>query len=52
MGVHGTWLDFEAGGMTEHSAGFDVGITAARNLWISVGYNVEGFRDEHFDDRR
>ena len=36
----------------EHSAGFDVGLTAARNLWISVGYNFEGFRDEHFDASR
>ena len=52
IGVHGTWLDSEAGGTTQHSAGFDVGITAARNLWISVGYNFEGFRDEHFDASR
>ena len=52
IGVHGTWLDSEAGGTTEHSAGFDVGLTAARNLWISVGYNFEGFRDEHFDASR
>jgi uncharacterized repeat protein (TIGR01451 family) len=52
VGLHGTWLDSEAGGTTEHSAGFDVGISAARNVWISVGYNFEGFRDEHFDASR
>ena len=52
FGVHGTWLDSEAGGTTERSAGFDVGITAAHNVWVSVGYNFEGFRDEHFDANR
>jgi uncharacterized repeat protein (TIGR01451 family) len=52
VGLHGTWLDSEAGGTREHSAGFDVGISAARNVWISVGYNFEGFRDEHFDASR
>ena len=52
IGMHGTWLGSEAGGTTERSAGFDVGLTAARNLWISVGYNFKGFRDEHFDASR
>ena len=52
FGVHATWLDSEAGGTTQRSAGFDVGISAARNVWISVGYNFEGFRDEHFDANR
>jgi hypothetical protein len=52
LGVHGTWLDSEAGGTAQHSAGFDVGISAARNVWISVGYNFVGFRDEHFDASR
>ena len=52
FGAHGTWLDAEAGGTTQRSAGIDVGITAARDLWISVGYNFVGFRDEHFDASR
>ena len=52
VGLHGTWLDSEAGGTREHSAGVDVGISAARNVWISVGYNFDGFRDEHFDASR
>ena len=36
----------------QRSAGVDVGITAARNFWISIGYNFAGFRDEHFDANR
>jgi uncharacterized repeat protein (TIGR01451 family) len=52
MGAHATWLDSEAGGTSDRSAGFDVGISAARNVWISIGYNFEGFRDDHFDAAR
>jgi len=52
LGGHLTWLDSEAGGTTQRSAGFDFGITAARNVWISIGYNFEGFRDDHFDASR
>jgi hypothetical protein len=52
LGGHATWLDSEAGGTTQRSAGFDFGISAARNVWISIGYNFEGFRDDHFDASR
>jgi uncharacterized repeat protein (TIGR01451 family) len=52
IGLHGTWLDSEAAGTTDRSAGIDVGITAARNLWISVGYNFAGFSDDNFDAAR
>jgi hypothetical protein len=52
LGGHATWLDSQAGGTSERSAGFDFGISAARNVWISIGYNVEGFRDDHFDAAR
>jgi hypothetical protein len=52
VGGHATWLDSEAGSTSQRSAGFDFGITAARNVWISIGYNFEGFRDDHFDAAR
>jgi hypothetical protein len=52
LGGHATWLDSQAGGTTETAAGFDVGISAARNVWISVGYNFVGFDDENFDASR
>ena len=32
-----------------YSAGVSVGMSPLRNLWISVGYNWAGFRDEDFD---
>jgi uncharacterized repeat protein (TIGR01451 family) len=52
LGLHGTWLHSEAGGTAEHSAGIDVGLSTAKNVWISIGYNFVGFRDEHFDASR
>lgn len=52
VGGHATWLDAAAAGTTQRSAGFDFGISAARNVWISIGYNFEGFRDDHFDASR
>jgi hypothetical protein len=52
FGVHGTRLDSRAGGTTQRSVGVDLGFSSARNLWMSVGYNFEGFRDEHFDASR
>jgi hypothetical protein len=52
LGGHATWLDAEAAGTTQRSAGFDFGISASRNVWISIGYNFEGFSDDHFDAAR
>lgn len=52
VGMHGTWLSSEAGGTREHAVGIDIGINAARNLWLSVGYNFAGFDDDNFDASR
>lgn len=32
-----------------YSAGLNVGVSPLQNLWITVGYNFAGFRDEDFD---
>ncbi len=52
IGLHGTELRSRAADTREHSIGLDVGINAARNLWLSVGYNFRGFRDDEFDASR
>ena len=36
----------------DYSTGFDVGTTFAKNIWISVGYNFAGFRDDDFSASR
>ena len=52
IGMHATELHSFAAGTREQSIGLDVGINAAKNLWLSVGYNFRGFRDEEFDASR
>ena len=52
IGAHATWLDSEAGGTTRALGRLRRRHQRARNVWISVGYNFEGFRDEHFDASR
>jgi outer membrane protein OmpA-like peptidoglycan-associated protein len=52
IGLHGSELTSFAAGTRERSFGLDIGINAARNLWLAVGYNFEGFRDDEFDASR
>jgi hypothetical protein len=56
-----TWLDVGLQGAMLHSwtaenyqfsAGPSVGVSPIANSWISVGYNVVGFRDSDFDAAR
>jgi hypothetical protein len=52
IGLHATELHSLAAGTREEAIGVDVGINAAKNLWLSVGYNFRGFRDQEFDASR
>ena len=35
---------------TEKVAGVSIGMTPTKNAWLEVGYNLEGFSDEDFDE--
>ena len=50
IGVHGSALESFKSGVSNASLGADVGITFMKNVWVSVGYNVQGFNDKDFDD--
>ncbi|HEY5806748.1 MAG TPA: hypothetical protein VIT67_02205, partial [Povalibacter sp.] len=52
VGLHGTVLNSMDAGISDTAVGVDVGITVARNVWISVGYNFDGFRDDDFEASR
>jgi hypothetical protein len=52
VGVHGALLSSLDAGVCEHSIGVDLGMTLVTNVWISIGYNVAGFRDEDFEASR
>jgi uncharacterized repeat protein (TIGR01451 family) len=48
LGLHGTWTSGEATGTDAWSFGPSIGFTPKKNVWISVGYNAQGFTDEDF----
>jgi uncharacterized repeat protein (TIGR01451 family) len=52
LGVHAAALHSWESDVMDYSAGFDVGTTLAKNMWISVGYNFAGFRDGDFSASR
>jgi len=52
LGVHAAVLHSWESDVLDHSTGFDVGATIAKNVWISVGYNFAGFRDDDFSGSR
>ncbi len=52
VGLHGAWLRSWESGVGEHQLGVDVGVTLATNVWISLGYNFVGFRDDDFASAR
>ncbi|NRB38944.1 MAG: OmpA family protein [Pseudomonadales bacterium] len=36
-------------GLQEYSYGLSAGVDVARNMWLSLGYNFDGFEDDDFD---
>ncbi len=52
LGVHGAVLHSWESDLMDYSTGFDVGVTLARNMWVSLGYNFAGFRDDDFSASR
>jgi hypothetical protein len=52
IGLHGTMLSSLESGVSDQSVGVDVGVTVARNVWVSIGYNFAGFRDDDFEASR
>jgi uncharacterized repeat protein (TIGR01451 family) len=52
LGLHAAVLHSWESQVLDYSTGFDVGTTFAKNVWISVGYNFAGFRDDDFSASR
>ncbi len=47
IGIHGQMIT--TGDTTAYAYGPSVGVSPAENLWISLGYNVEGYTDDDFE---
>jgi uncharacterized repeat protein (TIGR01451 family) len=52
VGVHAAVLHSWESNVLDFSTGLDVGTTIAKNIWVSVGYNFAGFRDDDFSASR
>lgn len=50
VGMHGTLQQSFKSGVGRSSLGGDVGVTFMKNVWVSMGYNVQGYNDKDFDD--
>jgi len=52
IGLHGTVLHSWDAAVAEYSMGIDLGVTFAKNIWVSFGYNFAGFADRDFSAAR
>jgi uncharacterized repeat protein (TIGR01451 family) len=52
LGLHGAALHSWESSLIDYSSGIDVGTTLAKNVWLSVGYNFAGFKDDDFSASR
>lgn len=52
VGLQGAWYRSPKFGIEEVSAGVDLGVTLGTNLWLSIGYNFDGFQDDDFSRAR
>lgn len=52
LGAHIAVLHSWESNVMDHSTGVDVGMTIMKNMWVSLGYNFAGFRDDDFTASR
>ena len=52
VGVSTSVFNAYSAGVTDYGLGVDVGYNLAHNLWLSLGYNFEGFEDRDFEAAR
>ena len=48
LGLHAGLLHSWNAGQLDYCTGLSVGYALVRNMWVSLGYNITGFRDEDF----
>ena len=52
VGLHATALHSWESRVVEYSVGLDLGVSFAKNVWVSFGYNLIGFDDRDFSAAR
>ena len=49
VGIHASALINHNTNTVDYAWGPSVGVTPAKNVWVSVGYNVDGYSDQDFE---
>jgi len=49
IGMRGSYMTSNNTGTAQYSFGPSVGVSPAKNIWVSAGYNVKGFKDDDFE---
>ena len=49
IGLRGSLLASQGTNTLEYSFGPSIGVSPVKNLWLSAGYNFEGFKDDDFE---
>jgi uncharacterized repeat protein (TIGR01451 family) len=49
VGLRGTYMTSDGTNTAQYSFGPSIGVSPAKNIWISAGYNVKGFKDDDFE---
>ncbi|MDB2437956.1 DUF11 domain-containing protein [Hellea sp.] len=49
IGIRGSYLTSKGTNTSQYSFGPSVGVSPVKNIWVSAGYNIEGFNDDDFE---
>ena len=49
IGLRGSYLTSDGTNTAEYSFGPSIGVSPVKNIWVSAGYNVKGFKDDDFE---
>ncbi len=49
IGLRGSYLTSNGTNSAQYSFGPSIGVSPVKNIWVSAGYNVKGFKDDDFE---
>jgi len=49
IGIRGSYLTSKGTNTSQYSFGPSIGVSPVKNIWVSAGYNIEGFKDDDFE---
>ena len=49
IGLRGSYLTSNGTNSAQYSFGPSIGVSPVKNIWVSAGYNIKGFKDDDFE---